>query len=239
MFSTQGDVTFDVFAHLWNFDTSPKVTNISGNQRISDDEMDDLLAVLQPTRAIIEDESFVPSLLVEEMADAKRPHYRQKENITGVWTASQFYGMMKVANLKRSHEIENNFTYDACVRCRTDIVMDADCPSDWVIPKPNILYAVHCGWDEGWNAYRVGDMLFYADSLTYDKITSMYRFMPCITDDSFGYRYAPPEFALFQYAKMINIGIYALMDDPKIRRTEEYAARLANEHRKMGNHEVI
>jgi hypothetical protein len=247
MFSASEEVHFDVFYHLWDFNTSPNFVFPPKNFELDKTELDEIKQLLKPKRFLVEGQSVNPQAMLETAADRKALTWQPKnDRIAALWTCSQFYSMMRAAHLKRSYEIDNGFEYDACVRVRADTSipdLSQRYLRELTMPLPNTVHAVHCGWDERLMRPRIGDILYYSDSPTFDRMSDYFRFMHCI-DDSFlgvepGEMGAQPEVALFFYTKMLNIRVFALPIDTKVCRDERYVEMLKARGLELGGHEVV
>jgi len=235
----------DTFIHAWDFNTttniqmgSPAVnaylTDIyrKSSIHISNDEMQSLLEFYQPKKYLIEDIDKSMKIVYDAMCgDTPAP--------VG-WSASQFYSMQRVALLKRDYELQMGEEYDWCIRYRFDLDMNNQTEFNistlsnfdkWRnIPlgsniylerkythPTNTMYSVHTGMDINWPFYRVGDICFIADSLTYDLICNFYDWLLCIPRTLF-FHGVLPEVVFCYYINMLKIDIAKLYVDPGVLR---------------------
>jgi len=187
----------DVFCHIWDYNTKPNcVDNKSQTEKLSTKEVQDLIHQLKPKKVLIESErKFVP--------------FKATQPLTYSPFLSQFYGIMRAARLKKEYEIENNIMYDAVVRARYDSVINSRVSDGYAAIEENTMHGFHFGWDYTTNRGRMGDILWYADSQTYDIIADYYLNIHTIEskymknqDNVF-----TPEFVFFHYIKKNNIDI--------------------------------
>jgi len=95
-------------------------------------------------------------------------------------SCSQLYKIFKCNELKKQHEIENNFVYDIVIRLRPDFLFQ-NCFSLDI--DQNTIY--HINSDVAFYPNRIYDVLFYGDSSSMDKITSAYKYFQSLVYDSF------------------------------------------------------
>jgi hypothetical protein len=238
------DCTIDTFIHAWNFNTISN-TQIDFTTKkhiidvyrensitISNDEMESLLEFYQPKKYLIENIDRSMKIVYDAMAG-------DTPSVIG-WTASQFYSMQRASFLKRDYELETGEEYDWCIRYRFDLNMSYspfDIPylsdfdrwsekttiSDGNLARKykqstNILYTVHSEWDNKvWPYYRVGDICFVSDSLTYDLACNFYDWLRWIPYSLF-FHGASPEVVFCYYLNMLKIDIAQLYIDPEVLR---------------------
>jgi hypothetical protein len=201
---------------------------------------------MQPTSYIFENESISLSAVYETLNINKK--YSIAHGRSAIpWASSQFYAIMRSAHLKKKYEFENRFRYDMCIRMRYDLFFDSnqigcllDC--DIKIPEYNTLYPCHTSRSEDIFPFvRLGDVFWFSDSVTFDRICDFYRWFPIIGRKSFDIKFCGTEHNLYYYAKMLNMSISPIMVDPKIFREADYiekkiAIGLPGE---LGGHELI
>jgi len=94
------------------------------------------------------------------------------------------YSFMQSANLKRQHEISNNFLYDVCISIDYTLKFDHSTltmfKSLMTKPKHNFVYTFNSELVEQHPGFKLNHRLFFSDSLTFDKLSQFYRFMPLI-----------------------------------------------------------
>lgn len=92
---------------------------------------------------------------------------------------SMLYSIMMANELKKKHEIENNFRYDLVIKTRFDLVFDENSyfPTD---PRwPRTIYSL--GGNAGLNHtdyenHGISDLIFWGDSQSMDIATNVYRY---------------------------------------------------------------
>jgi hypothetical protein len=252
----------DIFFHAWDFNTAPhgvlaaagKVSTdlapdyirVRGEQ-ISAEERQQLIDVLNPVSYVFESEASSKSR-INEVYQRGKQHEAEHGGACLDWAGSQFYGVMRASHLKKRHEIENNFRYDICFRFRFDLFLPEQqqqwlMDSDIEYPEHNTFYSVHTGKDNSqFPFHRMGDILWYADSVTFDRICDFYRWLPMIGKRSFlPNKLVGTEHSLYFYSKMLRMRVKALSADPKIYRPSDYLEKkqAAGITQGLGGHELI
>ena len=224
----------DVFCQAWDFNTSSHAVIVDKpveflhftGQPISEDEKQRFVSELQPTDYIFENEFKSLSSVYETLNQNKR--YMISNGAPSiVWASSQFYSVMRSAHLKKKYEFEHKFKYDMCIRMRYDLFLDEgqlsclmDC--DFKTPEYNTVYSCHSHInDDIFPHVLLGDVLFYSDSVTFDRICDFYRWFPIIGKRSFN-TLVGTEHNLYFYARMLNINVAPMLSDPKIFREADY-----------------
>jgi hypothetical protein len=231
----------DYFYHLWNFNSMPPRLGEEAIQPVTTEELDEFHNTINPKKFMIED--YNTSIKSREDIWITGKDYPLSGGTVVYWTASQFYSHMRAAHLKRQYEIENNFEYDICFRMRTDLFFSKDeldnkhanFIKDFK-PQPNTFYSCHTNSVDSFPFVRVGDLFYFCDSITFDKISQFYRFLPVIGTNPFkNLAHCPPEVPLAFFIKMLRLDIYDSFFDPRVMRTDEYFEKLGV----LGNHELI
>jgi hypothetical protein len=253
----------DYFCHAWDFNTPPHVvlanavdntgiaetyTSVKGIT-ISQQEKEDLIAEINPVSIKWENESVSKrrSSITWERGTVNANEHGQP---VMAWAASQFYGVMQAAELKKTYEYENFFTYDYVFKLRFDLFLD-DHQIDWffnkdsrdfVEPAHNTVYTCHTRKDPAqFPFHRFGDIFWYSDSYSFDKISRFYDWLPCIGSRSFISNDIATEHVLYFYAKMLKMSVRAISIDPKIFRQSNYLElkQQAGFAEGLGGHELI
>ena len=259
----------DIFCHAWDFNTppneiisganhkglGPKGTNeigdwttISGDI-ITEDEKNRFLNILKPKSYLFENEEKSKSRKDEIFNRGKFEESTYGEPAY-VWPASQFYGVMRAAHLKKKYEFENGFKYDICIRLRYDLffndfeIEERIHERSMILPVRNTIHSCHTGQDYsiGFPFFRLGDIFWYAESVSFDRICDFYRFMPVIGIKSFTKNeHLFIEGGFYFYAKMLRLAVRSVLIDPKVYRLSNHLELkdkfgLAGG---LGNHELI
>jgi hypothetical protein len=201
---------------MWNYNTLPNSVhsiatgNLDINTTVQQQELDDIWTTLRPKSFIVE--------------AARRLPKQPVANPVAPWTISQFYAIYRCAMLKREYEIANGFEYDAVVRIRTDLVLD----NPITIPaeiEHNSVYTFINHHDPAYGTYRIGDVLYFADSHSYDQISNFYFGLQYIDETDVGASNIgfPPELAFYHYMKSLGLKNISNVADFKIARTEEFS----------------
>jgi hypothetical protein len=251
----------DFFAHTWDFNTLPNNVCYKVLQTAPVPEPIDANEIQEYTRKInlvdfeINDHAFYAKRVehLMQISSASSLSGLHNESIPLTWSAGQFYSLMRSAHLKKRYEMNNDFRYDIVFKIRNDLYFTDDMLDKFLslntyatwrpdlhTPKHNFIYSCHTGPARSWPFTRVGDIFFYADSVTFDRVSEFYRWLPQITafnDKPEGSVH--PELVLFYYLKMMKIDIHSLFSDPKICRSETYSELLNNNSLPLGGFEIV
>lgn len=199
----------DVFCHLWDFNSVPNSVpdHPKDSVKVDRNEIRELLDYLKPKKFLIEPEKGFPP-------------FSKNQAITHGPFISQFYGIMKAANLKRKYELENRMMYKAVVRVRYDAYYTHNLTEFYRNINPGVMHGFHLGWDPLLFRGRMGDIFWIADSDTYDLIADYYLNLTYIDKKWFtlDQTEATPEWVFFHYLKKNNIGIQTNHWDVKLMR---------------------
>lgn len=199
----------DYFIHTWDFNTLPHFKwDVNWEEpdpikrgellepfkntyiKIVKSEIEEVLGVLKPKKAIVEDWN-ISKNCEKAMDDLATEQTVSKNPIKGhiSWAGSQLYSIMKCAHLKRQYEIENKFEYDMCIRSRFDLEFDDNnrmiFARDFEKPKPRTIHSVHNYSLDNYPFDAIGDIFYYSDSQTFDMMSTMYNHMPYIEQQAF------------------------------------------------------
>ena len=244
----------DIFCHLWDFNTPPHrllmqegwdYATVPG-EPISEDEKVRLINVLNPKKYLFENELSNKNK-IEETRNRNMAHINEHGQTNLEWISGQFYSIMYACHLKKMYEFENNFRYDVCIRMRTDMFFEDYqvkhfVSYDLVYPEVNTFYSCHTTKDGiQFPFHRLGDVFWYADSVTFNRICDFYRWLPIIGKRSFNNNLVGTEHSLYFYSKMLNMEISPLSFDPKIYRGKDYLNRKIKSglEGELGGHELI
>jgi hypothetical protein len=192
------NIEIDCFIHTWDFNTVPphKWHNLGFPEinwarkyfKIDDIELQDLISKINPVKYLIEDSSICDTR--KDFIDTIANKYGNNNGAVVSWSAPQLYSFMRCAQLKREYEIENNFEYDVCMKFRFDgklnphdrniVINDLELPL-----KKKTIYSMHSANIHTFPHDLVGDIFFYADSQTYDILTSFYNWLPILPESVF------------------------------------------------------
>lgn len=233
------DAEIDIFCHLWDYNTPPNgvlsrlngMENVNGDflsvrgTKISEEEKNSLIEALNPKYIVFDDEIKNKSKIIECLEENKKYFHKYGDSKL-VWAAGQFYSIMASTYLKRKYEMENKFRYDICFRMRCDLFLEDDeinkffnrQSNQFTPPKHNNIYSCHT------LNMKFGDIFFYGDSVTFDRVCDFYRWIPIMGTKTFPTKYKTlgTEDALYFYVKMLRIDINPLNVGPKIFRQENY-----------------
>jgi hypothetical protein len=254
----------DIFCHGWDFNTLPHAIVAAAGQvtkelvdhyldiqgiPISEQEKTEFVETYKPVAYLFENQAISKKKILDVYTKGKF-HANEHGGSAIEWAGSQFYGIMRAASLKKKHELDNGFRYDVCIRMRYDLFFD-DEQLDWffneantdiTIPEYNTAYSCHVGKDHvQFPFHRMGDIFWYAESITFDRICDFYRWLPIIGKKTFNKNLIGTEHALYFYIKMLRMNIHPLTVDPKIYRQEDYLTKKeqAGLQGELGHHELI
>jgi hypothetical protein len=239
------DAETDIFFHAWDFNSIPRkviyqamdkksqdtgvnfsdVCELTDSYKtIDEEEKQNLIAIFKPKDFVFENRevniSREKQILENEKNRIHVPHYG--EPIVW-WAGSQFYSVMRSAHLKKKYEYKNHFKYDICIRGRFDFFLEDPNLLNKItieLPKYNHLYSCHTGKIDQFPFRRLGDIFWYSESLTFDRICDFYRWFPILGKRSFLHNDAILiEQVFYFYAKMLLINVHNIKGiDPKIYR---------------------
>jgi hypothetical protein len=92
---------------------------------------------------------------------------------------NMLYGIMMANELKKQHEIENNFRYDLVIKTRFDLVFSPGSKFPQVPTFPRTIYSM--GGSNGYvhtdlEHHGINDILFWGDSQSMDIVTNTYMY---------------------------------------------------------------
>lgn len=220
--------TYDVFFHLWDFNTqSASHFTIPNKETISKVEQEEIVRLYSPKDHRFEGSDVDPSQMLYDRTQRRiHPFSHEDEGDPLLYRhCSQFYSMEYVAMLKREYEIENNFEYDVCIKARPDLLFSAD--DRLPLPLRNTAHIIHSRFEPNHNEFRMGDIFFYSNSITFDKIAMFYRGLSLMKEDMYG-QHVCPEIALMLFTKSLNIAVAPMHHiSPKIIRPDGFTGELA------------
>lgn len=250
----------DFFSHTWEFNTKPHtlITEHGEWQRmvpdyVSQEEFQEYRDRLKLVAFDCDSHSVSTSRPSHLERTSTTANYFDPGNTPLLWAGSQFYSLMKSAHLKKQHELNTGQTYDIVFRLRNDLYFNDHeinmfCQR-FVRPQHNYVYSCHTGpvntasgFIAGNSTFRLGDIFFYANSVTYDRLCDFYRWMQHIGPRAFSNsKNVSTETTLYYYAKMLRMNIKPIEIDPKICRPEYYVDMKAKLGLPggLGGHEII
>jgi hypothetical protein len=87
----------------------------------------------------------------------------------------------------------------------------------------------------------MGDILWFADSVAFDRVCEFYRWLPILGSKSFSNKKPGTEHTLYYYVKMLQMHVHPIHVDPKVFRESDYLEKRINAGLlgELGNHELI
>lgn len=201
--------TVDIFCHAWDFESpSRPIIRTHPTKTYTVSEVENILKVYRPQKFIIENYDINKKANLDVEAIAKQ-QFSHNSGVPITWCANQFYAIKKACDLKKQYEEEENFQYDVCIRLRYD----------QYIPKPQVeklislldniksetVYTIHERKLEVYPYAAVGDVFWFANSNTFNKISEFYDVLPSIDLGLFVEQHLIPEAVLFHYLKSLGI----------------------------------
>lgn len=92
---------------------------------------------------------------------------------------SMLYSIMMANELKKKHEIENDFRYDLVIKTRFDLVVDEHSffPTDPIWPRTIYNLGTNVGLNHtDYENHGISDLIFWGDSQSMDIATNVYRY---------------------------------------------------------------
>jgi len=227
----------DVFCHMWNFNTYPnaiahKFMDFSSQQIVEQGEIDQLINELTPKIFLIETE-LESKQVQEQILNPPRSNIIKLQygiNHFGHFFAPQFYSIMRSAYLKRKYESDHDIVYDCCFRLRYDLLLPDDqleyffkFSTEFQQPQNNTIYSVHNHKVNSHPFFRVGDIFWFSNSNTFDRICDFVRWLRLFGKNALSNDNPFIESVFFYYLKSINLNLHMLCTDPAIARSDDYA----------------
>lgn len=187
----------DVFCHFWDFNSVPNSVPGADTRLVpvQPAEIQEILDILKPKRYLVE-------------SYREFPIASKTQAITHGPFVSQFYGVMKAADLKKQYEIQNDLQYKAVVRARYDAYYTHNMTEFYRNIHAMTMHGFHMGWTATEFKGRMGDIFWIADSDTYDIIADYYLNLGYIDKKWFispDQTSFTPEFVFYHYLKKNNV----------------------------------
>jgi len=219
-----GDV--DYFCHFWDYNSIPLGATygydvVPDDTLLSEEEKQSIILALNPKRIEFESKKTWP--FPDEL-----DHWYSKRITTKLipLLRNQFYSLIKVANLKRQYELENNFEYDVVIRMRPDSIFINK--PNIVKPAPNTIYTIHQRYSTSLNKFGIADVYYHCDSFTFDQISwfvNSARSIDLLEMTSIDTPTISPEYPFYYYIKSIGIDLKYAEVTPKVVVTPESRSR--------------
>lgn len=220
-----GGHDIDTFFHFWDYNTYASRVNVQIGRKnnpdipITEQEKEEIVTTLKPKKYYFDSRKLNPTTDRDENLYTK-----YVKTPIGWWCRSQFYSQWYVSKLRRQYEVENNFEYDFVLRWRTDIMVKRPIHFPDVV-KPNTMYTTHNGWMNNVKCFQVGDMLFGADSFTFDQISNLveaFNFFDTHHIVPGDINCPPPEVVIYPFIKSLGIRNQDWAQSFKTYRTQDY-----------------
>jgi hypothetical protein len=123
--------------------------------------------------------------------------------------AINYYSLMRASYLKKEYEIKNQFLYDICFALCIDKVFTNDelkIISKNVIPtKEGNICTFNLKRLNDFPYYEIDSKFYYSNSLTFNKLSEFYRFLPTFNEKHVDVKNTPIGASLFYYIKVLKI----------------------------------
>lgn len=176
--------SFDVFVHTWDFDIKHNQT-----QSIDNSLLLDFKNFIKPKSIIIDNIEKYNSR--ESYLNELRKNFAKDDTQTCLISKSgpELYSLMMSAHLKREYELTNNFEYDVCIAMTTDVQLDTISynliTDQFCIPDNKTIYTASAIKTFVFPYDKIDYNFFFANSHTFDIITSMYNMLPMLNETHF------------------------------------------------------
>lgn len=209
-FINKFNVQPDIFTHFWDFNTnSQRFIPIDDlPTQISDEEIQKYLNFYKPKKSKIDKYDVLNKININYHNIRDRKKIEGENIINNInWMMPQFYSLNMSTLLKREYEIENNFQYDVCFKLRNDVILDEQSMNHIMnldLSDPTgkqKIYVIH-SQVKGGEPSRIGDMMFFGNSMVFDMVSEFYNRLPSINIIDNGY---PPEVYLGYYVRSLLI----------------------------------
>ena len=147
----------DVFIHTWYDENQNKVVECGGEYEINENIIKEVNELYNPKNILIENQRTDLKEIIHNHPGP--PIFPQ---------VSMFYSMMISNDLKKQHELENNFKYDVVIRSRFDSGLLKNI--DLTIVDENKIIGI-----DAIDSELLCDWLFYGNSETMDKMVDVYN----------------------------------------------------------------
>ena len=236
-FISEFDSTPDIFMHAWDFNsTSTHIRKASGNTQNIDTPIDkielELLIKNYKPKGVLIESLETCTKIVSKTNTQVRSFMPATWDNSGCpsWLAPQYYGIKTAAELKRDYEIKNNFFYDVVIRMRYDtfLTFEETILFNFNMPvklAPLTLYCSNTKKIDDLPFFIAGDILFYADSHTYDIVSDYVDYLPYIFKIYGGEKDAKtvlPEKLFSIFLQSMYLDVNPLVVDPKVIREDQY-----------------
>lgn len=219
------DSQVDFFCHFWDFESEGRpildITFDDKPVKHDDKILEKAIEIYDPKKYIIEDYEKNQKVNENIRITAKEKYPEQGDPII-TWSANQFYAVMRATELKRQYEMEQGFEYDVCIRVRYDEYLPEDGINKLIenlyLTSPNTIYTIQNRDITNYPFYSFGDVFWFSDSITFDKIANFYRVLPSINRELFkdSLNHLLPEYVFTHYVNDIGIINYTLLNEIKV-----------------------
>jgi hypothetical protein len=174
----------DIFIHTWDF-------NIKDNQieNINNSSLLDFKNFIKPKSIIIDNfekynsrESHLNELRKQFINDETQNCLISKQG-------PNLYSLMMSSNLKREYELSNYFEYDVCIKMNCDaefdVIANNSISDQFCIPENKVIYPASAIKTFNFPYDKIDYNFFFANSQTFDIISSMYNMLPMLNETHF------------------------------------------------------
>jgi hypothetical protein len=179
------NATFDIFVHTWDFN----IISDKSTKNLQNHEILNFKNFLSPK--LIQIDNSEKYFSRQSQLDSFRKKFINNKSINCLASefAPQLYSMMMSAHLKRIFELDNDFEYDVCIGMTTNMKIDEtnlNILSDvFCVPENKTMYVSAAIKTFDFPYDKIDHNLYYADSHTFDVISSIYNMLPILNEEQF------------------------------------------------------
>lgn len=172
--------TFDLFVHTWDFN----LKNNKSVQLLTDQSLLNFKNFLSPKIIKVDNQEKYFNRELELNSFAKQFTKDDSVECIAANYATDLYSIMMSSHLKRTFELENDIEYDICIAMSTHNTLSGDhlnlildtlhIPTDKNIVVANGIKTFQFPYD------KIDYNLYYANSHTFDVISSIYNMLPML-----------------------------------------------------------
>jgi hypothetical protein len=120
-----------------------------------------------------------------------------------------YYSLMRASYLKKEYEIQNQFFYDICFALCIDKVFTnfelQMISKDVISTKESNIYTFNLERLNNFPYYQIDSKFYYSNSLTFNKLSEFYRFLPTFNEKHIDVENTPIGSSFFYYIKVLKI----------------------------------
>lgn len=146
---------------------------------------------------------------------------------------SQQASFMYCNELKKEHEIRNNFKYDIVIKCRFDNIWNPDSELTVNNLEKSTIYFTYVDVEQHIDYPMAMDRVFFGDSETMDKISELYLSTTNLIKNGHDKKMLVPEIGLYKFCQELNLNIEQTFNHEVIVRKEAEGLHHINDFKKI------